>query len=121
MTQPADPGALGAYLQLGLRAQNALRAAGVLLRARQAMTADPDESRAITPALLRIEAQIQGIQSDLALAATQPTAVVPPTAAQIAQLQHVAGQLDQMTAVSVVANDVIGAATTVAQRWSAAA
>ena len=64
-----------------------------------ALTADPDESRAITPALLRIEGQIQSIQSDLTAATTDPTGIAPPTPADVAAIQQVADQLDRMTAV----------------------
>ena len=109
----------GNIFEAGLQTQTALRTAMRLLKARQTLTGDPDESRLVTVALLDLESQVAKIQADLIAFMSDQRAIRPPSDADVEAVRQVALRLDAMTANAVLTNGVLALTTDVVRRWSA--
>ena len=107
------------YLEAGVEAQAALHVAIRLLKTRQALTADPDESRLILVHLLDLEADASKVQADLIAFIAEQRPIEPPTADDLAQIKAAARELDQLTADAATAGVILGVATTILTKWEA--
>jgi hypothetical protein len=107
------------YLEAGVEAQAALHVAIRLLKTRQALTADPDESRLILVHLLDLEAEVAKVTADLIAFVAEQRPIEPPTAEDLKQIKAAARELDRFTADAAAAGVILGVATTVLTKWQA--
>lgn len=107
------------YLEAGGMAKIGIRSAIALLKARQVLTSDPDESREITVQVLHLESALARIQADLIAFSSEQLVIRPPSAQEVEAIKTAARQLDAMVASSSLANAIFGAANTVIQTFAA--
>ena len=107
------------YLEAGVQAQAALHTAIRLLKTRQALTADPDESRLILVHLLDLEADLAKVHADLIAFVAEQRPIEPPTPDDLARIKSAARELDEFTATAATAGVILRVATTLLDRWQA--
>lgn len=107
------------YLEAGVQAEAALHTAIRLLKTRQALIADPDESRLILVHLLDLEADLAKVHADLIAFVVEQRPIEPPTADDLEKIKAAARELDQFTATAATAGVILGVATTVLTKWRA--
>jgi hypothetical protein len=107
------------YMEAGLEAQDGLNAAIILLKTKQVLTADPDESRQITVRVLELQSEVGKIQSELIAFRSEQSAIRPPNDAEVNSIKSVARSLDGMIASKVLTGAIVKAATDLAQAFAA--
>ena len=107
------------YLEAGGLAKIGIRTAIALLRAKQALTSDPDESRQITVQLLELESAVSRIQADLIAFSSEQSSIRPPSEQQVSRIKDVARSIDAFVAESELATTIFAAATTLIQTFAA--
>lgn len=101
------------YFQASIETETGLESAIRLLHARQVLTGDPDETRAISIALLDLAADLARLRADRLAFQSEQREIVPPSAVQDRRIKDMVRQLEGMTASAVEATDVIRAATAI--------
>ena len=101
------------YFEASIESETALESAIRLLHARQALTGDPDESRAISVAQLDLAADLARLRSDRLAFLSEQLAIQPPTSEDVQRIKAIVRDIESMTANSVLVTDVIRASTAV--------
>ena len=91
----------------------------VLLKAKQAFTGDPNETRFITVEIAKLEAERAMIASQRLAFLAEQTAIRPPSQGQVDKVIQLAKNLDEMTANATAAQGIVTAATDAINTWAA--
>src|SRR5688572_10308406 len=106
------------YLAAGMDTQNALATAVRLLKGRQVLSDDPDESRWIAVTVASLEAEIARIQAELLTFLAERSAIEPPSPGMVQEIQSIVRGLDTMTAGQALTSAIIDATTAALTRWN---
>lgn len=109
------------FLEAGVNTRTAIETAIRLLRARQALTGDPDEARRITVALLELESDAAKVQADIVAFLSEQRSIEPPSAQQLERVKDAARRIEGFTANAAITNSLLATTTELISQWNRSA